>query len=426
MTSKERTRRRAHGVTTRSVWLTLAAGIVFLPLVATTVARASNYSVIHTFGLGKDGARPHAGLIADAAGNFYGTTEDGGAYGFGAVFAVKANGQETVLYSFTGGSDGANPNGALVRDAAGDLYGTASGGGNLDGVCAPSGCGVVFKLQPGRETVLYTFSGGTDGGGPWSGLIRDASGNLYGTATYGGASGACLGGCGAVFKVDASGNETVLHNFSGAPDGETPYAGLVMDSAGNLYGITYVGGVSGGCGGYGCGIVFELDSLGNESILYTFTGGADGGNPLYGALVLDASGDVYGTATHGGATAGACVGFGCGVVFKVDPSGNETVLYTFTGGSDGAHPAGGVIWGGSSNLYGLAGAGGDLNGCGSLGCGVAFRLSLAGKEKVLYSFTDSSDGGQPGGGLFPYKGYLYGTTPGGGMYLSGVAFKLLP
>lgn len=179
-------------------------------------------------------------------------------------------------------------------------------------------------------SVLYNFTGGADGASPYSNLIHDAAGNLYGTTAIGGnVSRNCGLGCGAVFKLDTAGNETTLHSFTGGSDGGIPAAGLVRDTVGNLYGATANGGAS------NSGVVFKLDSMGGHSkVLHGFTG-ADGSNP-YGTLVRDAAGNLYGTTGGGGANGG-------GVVFKVDPAGTETVLYSFTGGSDGNYPTAGLV-----------------------------------------------------------------------------------
>jgi uncharacterized repeat protein (TIGR03803 family) len=191
------------------------------------------------------------------AGNLYGTTISGGASGTGVVFKLSPAGTETVLYDFTGGADGAFPQGGLIRDAAGNLYGTTRSGGDTS-ACASQGCGVVFELIRCRSApsgydfrVLYTFTGGADGGNSQAGLVLDAGGNLYGT-TAGGGSSACSGGCGVVFKLSPIGTETVLHSFTGGADGGIPAAGLTQDSAGNLYGTTFLGGASGN------GVVFKL------------------------------------------------------------------------------------------------------------------------------------------------------------------------
>jgi uncharacterized repeat protein (TIGR03803 family) len=199
-------------------------------------------NVLYSFADKPDGAGPSAGLVRDPAGNVYGTTGGGGTYGFGTAFKLDKSGKETVLYSFTDGADGGSPQGdALALDAAGNLYGTTLFGGSSN--CG-SGCGVVFKVdETGLETVLYSFQGGTDAYWPSGGVIRDTAGNLYGTTRWGGPS-----MYGAVFKVDTSGNETVLHGFSGPPDGRYPVAGLIEDAAGNLYGATEIGGDL-NCGG---------------------------------------------------------------------------------------------------------------------------------------------------------------------------------
>jgi uncharacterized repeat protein (TIGR03803 family) len=191
---------------------------------------------------GDDGAHPQADLIADPAGNLYGTTPSGGVVGQGTVFRLDSSGSLTVLYNFTGGSDGAAPVAGLIADAAGNLYGTASRGGTGT-FC----CGTVFQLTPsGDLTVLYSFTGGSDGGNPRAGLIADAAGNLYGTTGSFGP-----GGNGTVFQLDSSGTFTVLHSFT-VSDGTNPQAGLIADPAGNLYGTTLDGGA------FGYGTVFQL------------------------------------------------------------------------------------------------------------------------------------------------------------------------
>ena len=244
---------------------------------------------MHSFTGGADGSDPYAGLIRDSAGNLYGTTLLGGASGAGVVFKVDTTGTETVLHSFSGGTDGGAPQAGLIRGSAGDLYGTTV----QDGA---SGAGVVFKLDAIGETVLYSFTGGADGSNPFGSLVRDSAGNLYGTTESGGASGA-----GVVFKLDTTGTETVLYSFTGDADGGYPYAGLIRDSAGNLYGTTSSGGAS------GQGVVFELDTTGTETVLYSFTTGADGAFP-YAGLIRNSAGNLYGTATYG-----------YGVVFRIQP-----------------------------------------------------------------------------------------------------------
>ena len=236
-------------------------------------------TVLYSFTGEADGGYPSAGLIQDSAGNLYGTTEYGGASNDGVVFKVDTSGTETVLHSFRGG-DGATPFAGLIRDSAGDLYGTTYVGG-------ASGLGVVFKLNKTGETVLYSFTGG-DGAYPGAGLFRDSAGILYGTTLYGALD------FGEVFMLDTTGAETVLHSFTGGTDGAYPYAVLIQGSAGNLYGTTYLGGTSNNAG-----VVFKLDTTGTETVLYSFTGGTDGGEPLAG-VIQDSAGNLYGTTSGGG------------------------------------------------------------------------------------------------------------------------------
>jgi uncharacterized repeat protein (TIGR03803 family) len=250
-------------------------------------------TVLHSFS-GADGAGPRAGLLRDAAGNLYGTTYYGGAFDYGTVFKLDTTGTETVLHSFTGGNDGGGPCSGLLRDAAGNLYGTTLFGGL-------PGSGTVFKLDTtGTETVLHNFFDNPDGRYPFAGLVGDAAGKLYGTTQYGGTYGK-----GTVYKLDKAGRGTVIHSFSG-PDGATPSAGLILDRSGNLYGTTYAGGAS------DMGIVFKLDWGGNLTLLAAFHGGRrDGMNPQ-ASLVRDAAGNLYGTTSTGGA-------FNAGTVFKLSP-----------------------------------------------------------------------------------------------------------
>ena len=264
------------------------AAVLALTGIWTCSAAAQTYTVLHSFaGPTTDGANPFGALARDPAGNLYGTTIGGGAFGFGVVFKLDSTGKETVLYNFAGGADGGSPYAGPIRDSTGNLYGTTLGGG-------ASGFGVVFKLDAtGKETVLYSFSGGADGANPYAGLVRDSANNLYGTTFNGGS------GFGVVFKLDSTGHETVLHTFTGGADGANPYAGsLIRDPTGNLYGTTNTGGA--GYGFFGRGVVFKLDSTGDETVLHTFTGGADGANP-YSGLVRDPVGNLYGGTLGGGA-----------------------------------------------------------------------------------------------------------------------------
>jgi len=371
---------------------------MLVPVVAAShAAQAQTYSVLYGF-TGSGGALPFAGVIRDAAGNLYGTTFGGGAFGNGTVFKVETTGKETVVYSFTGGGDGAGPQAGLTRDNAGTLYGTTWAGGT-------SGYGTVFKVnKTGKETVLYSFTGnGNDGARPYGGVIRDAAGNLYGTTFRGGAS-----GLGTVFKV-AKRKETVLHSFTGA-DGENPYASVIRDAAGNLYGTT-----SGG-GAFGYGAVFKVGKTGKETVLYSFTVNGNDGTSPFGGVIRDAAGNLYGTTALGGASAK-------GTVFKVDKTGKETVLYSFTGtGNDGANPIMGLIRNKAGDLYGTTMAGGSSN------AGTVYKVDSTGKETVLYDLNGGTDGAQPGYGHLVQdgKGNLYGTASTGGSGGDGTVFKLTP
>ena len=323
-----------------------------------------NYTVLYPFTGTPDGAVPEAGLLRDAGGNLYGTTSEGGSLGDGTVFTLDSTGNERVMYSFTGGPDGENPDGALLIDANGNLYGVALGGS--------AGNGVVFKLDRlGTLTPIHTFQNGTDGRGPYGDLIWDPAGHLYGTTTQGG-----LYGGGTVYELSPQQNgtwdETILYNFTGGADGNYPVAGVIRDDDGNLYGTTQSGGTSGN------GVVFKVDMHGNESVLYSFTGGTDGGFPQ-ADLVRDQHGNLYGTTLFGGVPGGCGGGPGyCGVVFKLDTAGRETVLYAFTGQADGQGPNG-LLRDQNGNLYGTTENGGDLGSqqgwCFGAGCGVVFKIS---------------------------------------------------
>jgi uncharacterized repeat protein (TIGR03803 family) len=334
---------------------------------------ASNYKSLYAFTGGKEGGMPQAGLIFDAAGNLYGTTFAGGnsdkkgcyvGAGCGVVFKLTPNRDgrwtESVLYSFTGGADGGSPRGGLIFDAAGNLYGTTN-----------FVWGSAFKLHPNQDgtwslITLYPFcsvSGCTDGAYPTASMIFDRAGNLYGTTSeYGNTEcGNMFLGCGVVFQLaphpDGSWTENVLHTF-GCGDGNNPFAGLVFDAAGNLYGTTAVGGGNTPCYlGEGGGVVFQLtpnaDGSWKENVLHRFKFRRDGGVPFAG-LILDAAGNLYGT-TEAAGNLSSCGGFGCGVVFKLAPKPkggwSETVLHAFHD-EPGAWPQAGLIFDTAGNLYG--------------------------------------------------------------------------
>jgi hypothetical protein len=355
-----------------------------------------------------------------------------------------------ALYRFQTGSDGGFPNGNLVLDASGNLYGTTSRGGIVQ--CAGDGgivgCGIVFELSPpasgGRawtKTTLYAFSGGTDGATPYDGPILDKAGNLYGTTAIGG-TGQCKNsngtviGCGTVFEIAPTGSsgsgwsETILYSFQGQNsngDGAYPFAGLVADRTGNLYGTTLGGGTSGGT-------VFKLTrpsrggGVWTETVLYTAGSEASG---FYARLILDGAGNLYTTSATGGTDF-------AGTVFELSPPRwTPTILHSFNFKNGGTTPTTGVIFDNKGNLYGTTIYGGVNNPiCGGLGCGVAFRLTPPGgrdggwTETVIHSFQGRGDGFIPGGCvILDQAGNIYGSTVYGGLNVEdgyGIVYKLTP
>jgi uncharacterized repeat protein (TIGR03803 family) len=369
-----------------------------------------------------DGEYPWAGLVSDKTGNLFGTTSNGGASNYGTVFKITPSGKESVLYSFckqSGCKDGRNPFAGLVFDHKGNLYGTTLYGGAAN-------YGTVFKVTPsGKETVLYSFckhSNCADGADPRAVLVFDQLGNLYGTTSIGGAH-----DNGTVFKLTPSGKESVLYSFCAqvfCPDGASPYAGVVLDTKGNLYGTTYVGGdYVGNCDQMGCGTVFKVTPSCKVSVLHSFCGqgNCDDGATPYAALTFDKKGDLYGTTEYGGL-------YNLGTVFKITPAGKESVLYSFckqTDCGDGENPYADVIFDAKGNLYGTTFYGGAYDYHGTV-----FKLTPSGKESVLYSFCGQSnctDGEFPSSALvFDQKGTLYGSTTAGGAFVSGIVFTLVP
>lgn len=390
--STNRTNRQSVAcVLTFAIWFAFAA--VAAP------AHAQAFSVLHTFTGTPDGAQPFQSSPLILNGALYGTTLYGGLYDNGTIFKLDRTGKETVLYNFTGGTDGGVPDGTLITDNKGNLYGTTNNGG--DPSCG--GCGVVYRLSKNGLKVLYSFTDGADGAFP-QGVVMDSAGNLYG-GTYIGGDPSC--GCGVVYKIDTGGNQTVLHTFTGGTDGGSPNGFVSLDSAGNLYGAALIGGNLADCSGTGCGLVFKIDSSGNETELYDFTGGADGALPN-ASFLMDARGNLYGTAIAGGDLTCSFGGnAGCGVVFNVTPAGKERVLYTFHG-ADGATPNYGLIKDAKGNGYSTTTYGGVD------GVGTVFELTRKGVEKV-YSFTGGADGGLPYSGLaMDGRGNIYSNTFQGG------------
>lgn len=383
--------------------LALVVHLMFVCALA-SAAPAQTFTLLYQFRSGPGGINPYAGVVRDDSGTLYGTTYNDGAFASGTVFKINGARKETVLHSFSQfGGDGAFPwYGTLAKDSSGNLYGTTWVGGPG----GRFGAGTVFKINAsGKETILYSFTGTNGDGFPQDGVVRDSSGNLYGTTQNGGPDNA-----GTVFKVDPTGKKTVLYSFTGSTDGAYPMAGVVLDAKGNLYGTTFEGGLY-DFGGYGT--VFKVDPAGTETVLYTFMGSNDGGTPDAG-VIRDSRGNLYGTTNLGGTD-------GAGTVFKVNASGQETVLYNFTGGADGGFPLeASLVRDSAGNLYGTTPQGGASS------FGVVFKIDAAGKETVLHSFS-GRDGKIPYGSLALDKsGNLYGTTYEGGAYGGGVVFKIAP
>jgi uncharacterized repeat protein (TIGR03803 family) len=384
--------------------------VLGLVAVATLQAQAQTFSLVHSFSGGSDGGIPLAGFTIDGAGNLYGTASYGGSSGSGVVFKVNTRGEVRVLHNFTGGTDGAKPEASLIMDVAGNLFGTTAAGG-------AAGAGTVFKVTAkGRETVLYSFIGSTDGASPQAALVTDAAGNLYGTTSAGGSA-----SNGTVFKLAApkkqgrKWRETVLYSFGQGTDGAIPMAGVTFDASGNLYGTTSAGGT------YGNGTIFQLkpsQSGWTENLLHNFQGYWDGAIP-YAGLILDQSGNLYGAAALAGPGGG-------GTVFELAPSiggWNFAVLYSIPGeGISGTYRN--LLMDASGNLYATTHCDGGYY------AGTAYKLTPAGGTWTyasLYVFTGGSDGQFSFSNLVSDKrGDLYGTTKLGGANNFGVIFKIAP
>jgi uncharacterized repeat protein (TIGR03803 family) len=394
----------------------LAIIVIALSLASFASAQATE-TVLFNFGAPHSGIGPQGPLVFDAAGNLYGTTESGGTFGWGTVFKLAPSAvggwTQTEIHTFTGAKDGGAPYAGLTIDAAGNLYGTTVGGGDLG--CTEGGCGTVFELSPNSsgkwtETVLYAFKG-TDGAAPQATVVFDALGNLYGTTNAGGQRGAQ--GYGTVFRLAPSSGgwqESVLHVFADGSDGAYPVAPLVVDAAGNLYGTAAKGGNN--CNLSGCGVVFELSLASSgewrETVLHSFKGGKDGAVPLAG-LTLDGSGNLYGTTVYGG-VANGCPSSGtagCGVVFEILPSASgwkENVLHIFTGAQDGGGPGSGITLDAAGNLYGTTEAGG-LSTCSTFYTGCG----------IVFELTPRTGGGWKENVLHAFRDGRDGANPASGL-----------
>lgn len=404
----------------------VVALLTLLLVVAVGPASAQTYSVVHAFTAAPDGAVPSA-LIRDSQGNLYGTTKFGGlaSCGFGTcgtVFKIDSLGNETVLYSFEGGSNGSDPVAGLVRDAAGNLYGTTQGNGFI------GGDSVVFKVAPnGQESTLFVADV-PDVGALDSPVAVDGQGNVYGMSPFGGQPNCGLNsqglGCGTLFKLSPAGKLTILHVFNG-DDGMQPEGGVVLDGKGNLYGAANFGGdltcVSLGYGYRvpGCGTIYKIDSSGKFTVLHTFGGEGDGSFPL--GLIIDSTGNLYGVAQNGGDELAGQYRYGVGTIFKVDTGGNFSVLFTFTpctgpvcGPAQVRNPvfASHLVRDARGNLYGL-----ELSNDCAKGGGCLFRIDSKGNYTDLYDFegeNEGPDGFTPQGIVLGSDNDVYGSMFVGG------------
>jgi uncharacterized repeat protein (TIGR03803 family) len=397
--------------------------------IALPIANAQTYTVLHTFTGSPDGVYPSP-LIRDAEGNLYGTAEAGGNNttnclgGCGMVYKIDTAGNLSVLYNFAGGSNGAYPLAALARDASGNLYGTTQGLGTFN-------LSVVFKLTAdGQETSFAAPEGSLN-----APVVVDAKGNLYGMTPYGGSPNCGWDreelGCGTLFVMTPNGKFTIVHNFTGT-DGMFPQSGLVRDSKGNFYGAAVFGGIRScrtvGNGrdnsASGCGTIFKVDVHGNFSVLYTFTGQSDGSGPL--GVIIDSEGNLYGIAAGGGDLQGNCCGYG--TIFKLDTNtGVYSVLFTFTPEIPGSNPlvTNLLARDPKGNFYGAQWTGG------AHGTGFLFRLDTAGNYADLFDFQEQSngineDGFFPNGIVLGSAGDVYGSMSMGGFSGFGTVFHITP
>jgi len=399
----------------RSVFHSAGLTLVIVFVLTAIATEAQTFTVLHTFTGGQDGGIPQAGLTLDRQGNLYGTTQGGGGHSYGAVFKLTHKNSAWVfspLYGFTAGNDGHFPFYGVVFGPNGTLYGATAQGGD-------DNFGTVFNLKPPAtscksilcpwlETVLYSFTGGSDGASPEAGsnLIFDQAGNIYGTTYLGGVH------YGTVYQLAKSGNswtQSVLHTFAASGDGKFPLHNVVFDSDGNLYGTTESGGASSA----DSGTVYQLVPSGSgwtENILVNFTtSGAAGSQPTAG-LIVDQSGNLYGATSTGGPGGG-------GTVFELSPSGGGwtfNVLYKLSGHDCNPYnggPYGNLLMDKSGALYGTTVCGG-ANSAGSV-----FKLTLSGgvwTYTSLHDFNGLSDGAKPFGDLvMDANGNLYGTASAG-------------
>jgi uncharacterized repeat protein (TIGR03803 family) len=427
-----------------ATFLALAALLLSL---GTVSAGAQTETILYDFSGGTNGLSPVDALLPDGHGNYFGTTAESSnlQYGpsWGTVFELSpASGGGwtlTTLYTFQGGDDGASPSSTLVMDSAGNLYGETSFGGNGASVYCNGGCGTVFELSSTpkgwSKTILYNFQGNPpgskifDGQNPLGGLVFDKDGNLYGVTNAGGESCDITKiGCGSVFELspsDGGWTEKLIHKFYG-PSGYIPEGGLIFDSAGNLYGTTSSGGPQTPACYYGCGTIFKLSPASQggwtTTLLHSFDG--TNGTAPSSTLVWDTKDNLYGTAMLGGAS-------GDGLVFELEPTvGNWKLVPLFQfDGTDGSQPYNSLTFDSSGNLYGTTPIGGTCSAV-SDGCGVVFKLTPSGTqwhESTLYNFNGEPDGTQPAGSVtIDDKGNVFGVTALGGTANVGTIYQIAP
>jgi uncharacterized repeat protein (TIGR03803 family) len=378
------------------------------------------------------GTESEGNLIFDSAGNLYGTTGDQYDPSLITVFKLSPNTDgtwtENVIWTATGGNEPLNVRPGVVFDASGNLYGTSQYGG-------ASGCGTVFKLTHNldgswSESNLVDFDCGANGAHAIGGVTLDSAGNLYGTTIAGGNF-----GNGVVFQLTPNSGgtwtEKVLHHFTGGNDGAYPdHPFLVFDSSGSLYGSATLGG-EGNCALFGgaCGTIFKMTPQASGTwaftVLHAFTGGGDGGNSE-GTLLFDSAGNLYGTSYSGGK-------YGEGVVFKLVPQSNgtyrEKVLHDFGSGDDGANPLGGVILDSAGNLFGTTANGGDNQCFNAPGCGIVYELrpNPVGTyvERILVHFHGTPNDGPYNDLVMDSLGNLFGAATGYNTFASGSIYEVI-
>lgn len=380
------------------------SGQVVLANVTNVQIRCPVFTVIDNLGYGTDGANPQSAPILGSDGNFYGTTEYGGLIDDGAVYSLTSTGSENIIASFAGGTASRGPVGALLQASDGNFYGTTYYGGTNNN-------GTVFKLTPdGTITTLWSFGSSSDGQYPDAGLVQASDGNFYGTTASGGTT-----GYGTVFRITPGGVETVLWNFGTGMDGYAPKCTFVIGSDGNLYATTSLGGTN------DSGTIIRVTLAGVETVVWNFGGTLEGFLPAPN-LIIASDGNFYGTTEGGGANDG-------GTLFKFTLAGTLSVVWTFGAGTDGAGPWSGVTQGIDGSFYGTTVLGGTIQTCGvsyDYGCGTIFRVTPAGEETVLWDFGFGGNGasGTPLSVVQNANGSLFGVSTSGGSAGEGSIYQL--